>query len=150
MTNADDILHRLERADREREASLRKMLIDAGREDILAQYDENMRNLRLGITGARNAWHSLSGKQRWVLQRMAAGRYVQKSVSNPRMFHGYLNGTEPLSGEPGAFLNLCRLSTLRSLSAHELIHVAGGTLDPEAKFIITERGLFVVKYGRVE
>lgn len=150
MSEADDEL--LMRLHRESEASsekVRAMLREQGREDLLADFDQKMRDIRTGVDGARGCWHALSGKQRFVLRHMAAGRYVAKSVSKPQNFHAYRNGTEALSGQPGVIRNVCRLPTMRNLSARELVHVDGGAMDPEAKFVITERGRFVLKHGQV-
>jgi hypothetical protein len=46
-------------------------------------------------------------------------------------------------------LNVCRLATARKLCAHELIHVNGGATDPEAEFVLTERGRFVLRWGPI-
>lgn len=109
----EDILHRLEREDRERSASLRKMLIDIGRDDVLAQYDADMRDLRLGITGAKSIWHSISEAQRRVLIYAGHGLRLQRS-HRPNTFDAIGPGLE--------VVNVARLPTLRNLSSRELIH----------------------------
>jgi len=50
-------------------------------------------------------------------------------------------------GRAPVILNICKLSTARKLCAHGLIHVNGGATDPEAAFVVTERGRFVWRHG---
>lgn len=150
MMPDDELFLRLERESQQSADRLRALLREEGREDLIPEFDQRMRDIRLGLDSARGCWHALSSKQRFVLARMGAGRYIARSVANPRVFHAYQNGTEALSGQPGAILAICRLSTARAIAAHKLIHVAGGAFDPEAKFVITERGQFVLKHGAAQ
>lgn len=144
--DVERLLHNIERKDRERQEAIRQMLRDAGRIDILAQYDEDMKNLRLGITQARSAWHSISAKQRWVLERIGHGRHLLRSKRLPNVYDAYPNIEATVT--KGVIFDACRLATARKLCGHELLHADGGAFDPEARFVITERGQFVLKHGR--
>lgn len=146
----EELLHRLDRESLQRAECLRALLREQGREDLIPEYDQRLKDIRTGVDSARGTWHALSGKQRYALRAMAEGRYIARSLMNPRVYHGYKNGTEALSGQPGVMLALCRITTARPLCARELIHVDGGALDPEAKFVITEKGMFVFKHGQGE
>lgn len=135
----EDVLQWADRMAREQRARVRQVILDAGRPDVLADYDRDMRNLDLGITMARNVWHSLSSKQRFVLRAMGQGRYLLRALRSAAQYDAVGRG---------AIMDICRLSTARKLCAHELIHVNGGATDPEAEFVITERGSFVLKHGQ--
>lgn len=135
----EDVLQWADRMAREQRARVRQLIVDAGRPDVLADFDRDMRNLDLGITMARDCWHSISPAQRRVLQAMGEGRYLLRSVKKVMQYDAVGRG---------AIMDICRLSTARALCAHELIHVNGGATDPEAEFIITERGSFVLKHGQ--
>ena len=54
----------------------------------------------------------------------------------------------PARGEPHALGNVCSLATARALCAHELLACDGTTFDPELRFVLTERGRFVLAKGR--
>lgn len=138
MPTDQEIIHAIDRVSQERTERVRQMLIEMGRFDILEEFDHNMRELRLGITTARNCWHSISEKQRAILKMMGNGFEIRRAYRTP-IYDAYKAGK--------IILGVCRLPTLRALSGHELIHVAGGALDPEAQFVLTERGQFVLKYG---
>lgn len=116
------------------------LTMPGGGADALAQYDARIRDVDLGITGARNTWHSISGRQRMVLAAACVtptGRIVRLSVK-PSVC--VLDGTTRL---------LCRIPTVRKLCAHELMAWDGGTFEPEAAAVVTERGRFVVAKGQV-
>lgn len=140
MTTVDDVIHDIDALQLEREARLRQILIDAGRIDILADYDRQMRDLRLGLSTARNVWHSISARQREALQALGTGATIERRQS--RYYRASVHG-ELL---PGTYL----LATMRALCAHNLAHVDGGATDPEARFVITERGSFVLKHGAMQ
>jgi hypothetical protein len=150
MTPDDELLQRLDRESLQSAERLRALLRAEGREDLIPEFDQRLKDIRTGVDGARGTWHALSGKQRYTLTAMADGRYIARSLMNPRVFHGYRNGTQALSGQPGVMLAICRIGTARALSARELIHVDGGATDPEGKFVITEKGVFVFKHGQGE
>ena len=135
----DDIEQRLDAMSKVSRAKTREIITEAGRPDILAEYDRAMRDLDLGITTARGCWHTLSSTQRYVLRTMGNGRYLTRALSRPTQYDAV--------GKAPAILGICRLATARKLCAHELIHVNGGATDPEALFVITERGAFVLKWG---
>jgi len=48
-------------------------------------------------------------------------------------------------GGPHAELVGAGIKTMRALCAHGLVHVDGGATDPERKFVLTERGRFVLE-----
>lgn len=139
----DDISQEIERrsiASRER---VRAMVLEAGRPDVLADFDRNMKEIDNGVMGAKNAWHSISDAQRRTLLVLSDGYELRSSRYNRNAYEGYC-----LAGKRDALGLVCRIRTVRALCAHELAHVNGGALDPEKSIIITERGAFVVKHGR--
>lgn len=137
----DDVLHQLERHFRDSRERVRHMILAAGRPDILAEFDRDMKNLDTGITGAKNCWNSISSAQRTVLRIMGEGRHLRRARCNPGRYDACGRSVIP---------NVCRLATARKLCGHELIHVNGGATDPEAGFVMTERGRFVLRWGPIE
>jgi hypothetical protein len=137
----EDVLDEQHAADR---AHLRSVLADMGKRGIeaMAQYDEAMRNLDLGITRARMLWHSISEAQRRavVILCESGGRAVRRD-DGPGIISGIY--TLPDSRTP-----LCRVSTLRMLCRHDLLAWDGGAFDPEAAAVLTERGTFTMRHGR--
>lgn len=132
-------LQELDRKSRETRAKVRAML--QHRPDLLADYDRQMKELDNGIAGAKGCWHALSNAQRRVLIAMGEGRDLRRSIDNPGMYDACGRG---------CVLNVCRLPTARRLCEHRLIHVNGGATDPEAEFVLTERGAFVLRWGAIE
>ena len=133
------IMQQLDEQSRDSRQRVRQMVLEAGRPDILVQYDADMRNMDLGLTSARSCWHSISPAQAYALAVVGTGRVLVRTKCSPT-FYGAV-------GEPHAVSKVCRLSTARALCAHELLAPDGGALDPEAKFVITERGSFVLRFG---
>ena len=140
ITDYDELLQQLEREARERNERVRCLIIEAGRKDLLAEYDRNMKEIANGAAMARSCWHSISSAQRFTLRVLGEGRYLARSLRSKNQFDAI--GRAPVT------LAICRLSTARKLCAHGLIHVNGGATDPEAMFCITERGHFVLKHGQ--
>lgn len=128
------LLAQMERADMLRAGEVRNMLLAAGRPDLVEEFDNKMRDIRLGLDGARNCWHSISNAQRRALSMMADGPLERRSMKPSR----YVVRDN----------FACRLATARALCAHELVAPDGGAFDPERRFAITERGLFVLRHGR--
>jgi len=133
----DDILLRLEREDRARTASIRQMLIANGRQDLADDLDRRLKDIATGVDGARNCWHSISPAQRRAIELLAGGTALA------RVGNSYI-----VVGRKGADVVACRLRTARALCAHELIAPDGPVFDPEARFVLTERGRFVLDRGR--
>lgn len=137
----EDVQQWLEERHRAREPLFRRTILETGHPDaekILAEYDRAMRDNRLGLTSARNCWHSISPAQARVLAIMGAGCELHQSRLRPLMYDAVGRWNIP---------DVCSLRTARPLCAHELAHVDGGAFDPERRIIITERGLFVLRHG---
>lgn len=137
--DVEKLLLKLEREDQERTAAVRQMLIDEGRQDLADDLDRRLRDVRLGLDFARNCWHSISPAQRRVLELMETGRRLIRDPARP-VYHAI--------GAPHRFSDCCRLPTARALCAHELIVCDGTATDPEARFVLSERGRFVLQHGR--
>lgn len=58
----------------ERQRRVRAALREAGRPDLAAELDGQLRDVRLGVAGARALWGALSGPQRSALAALAEGR----------------------------------------------------------------------------
>ena len=108
--------------------------------EALARHDARLRDLDLGITGARGTWHALSAAQRRVLELMMDGRTLVRAPAS-RTRYGMI-------GMPHAIRDVCGLPTVRNLAARELLAWDGGAFDPEARAVLTERGRFVFRHGR--
>lgn len=139
MTDDDLILY-LDRQSQLQHKATRQMLIDAGRPDLAEDLDRRMRDIRLGIAQAAAIWHSISKTQRIVLEKMAQGAYLARTVGSATQYDAL--GRSPI------ILKVCRITTARNLCARHLIHVNGTARDPEAQFVVTEHGKFVVAKGR--
>lgn len=133
------LMQQLDEQSRESSRRVRQVIMEAGRPDVLAEYEADMRNLNLGLTSARSCWRSISPAQAYALAVVGTGRTLRRTKYQPTFYDAY--------GEPHAVSKVCRLNTARALCAHELLAPDGGALDPEAKFVITERGSFVLRFG---
>jgi hypothetical protein len=139
VSDYSPILHRLEAEEAEQHERIRQMIREESGEAELARFDAKMRDVRSGVAHARMLWHSISDAQRRVLSDMERTRgHLWQNPNNP---HAYF-----LRLEMGA---VCRIGrpTVRALAARELLAWEGGAFTPEAKAVITERGLFLVKHG---
>lgn len=139
LADQERLLQELDEQSRASRERVRQMAIEAGRPDILAQFDIDSRNIDLGLTSARSCWHSISPAQARALAIVGTGRTLHRTRYQDTFYDAH--------GEPHAISKACRLSTARALCAHELLAPDGGALDPEAKFVITERGSFVLRFG---
>lgn len=106
------------------------------RPDVADRFMQRMRDLDLGLTGARAVWHSISPAQRHALSYIAGhGGRLER--------HG--KAYQPVTGE--APRRSIRILTLRPLAERNLIAWDGGAFDPEQAVVLTERGRFVLKHG---
>lgn len=119
---------------------LRSFLADQGQRGVeaLVDFDKAIRDINLGITGAKNAWHSITPAQRRVLVTAAKrdGR-VTREGKEYRHDQGRHQLYKPFYA-----------ATVRALCARELMAWDGGAFDPEASAVLTERGRFVVLHGQ--
>lgn len=113
----EDVLQKIERESRASTARVLDILHDMGRPDLAGELERNLRDVRSGVSSARNIWHSISPAQRRALVAFAAGATT------------------------------CPLRTARPLCARDLLACDGGLLDPEARFALTEHGRFVLAHG---
>lgn len=137
MRGCDDLPHLIEAKSERDNERVRAIVREHGGEEALARHDENMKRLRLGITGAENAWHSISRAQRRTLLAMEGGRVLTRQE----------NGRYDAIGA-GDVLIQAGVRTVRALAGHELVAWDGGAFDPEAKAVLTERGSFVLKHRK--
>lgn len=136
----EDIIHRLEQQDAAREQKFRAVLLEQGGPEALAEYDANIKLVRLGITGAKGCWHALSETQRRCLKALSNGPLVRVMQGGT----GYNHISHSPRGE------VFRIATLRNLIARELAAPDGPITDVEFRIVITERGSFVLKHGAHE
>ncbi len=109
----------------------------------LARYDRRRRDLDLGLTGARNCWHSLSPAQRRVLEALEPGRELVR-LRCPRSGYAAVAARSALD----SIKRICRLPTVRNLASRSLLDWDGGALDPEARAVLSDRGRFVLAHGK--
>lgn len=134
----EEALQAIDRDAMAKRESVRALLLEICRPDLAADLDAKYREIDLGIDGARSTWEALSPAQRRVLVDMAKGYPLIRDRGTDRFFITLKNGMS---------FRACNLPTARSLCARELIAVEGGAFEPESKFVITERGRFVLKHG---
>lgn len=137
----EDVLHRLEALGRHQIEAVRTMLLEAGCADLLDELDRDLREIRLGITGARAAWSALTTPQRRVLLTLMEGN--RRLVRQERSRHLY-----DAVGDPGTVTRVAGLPTIRNLIARGMLTPDGGAFDPEAQAVLTERARFVVRHGQ--
>lgn len=135
-----DVLHRFELEAAEREQEFRDYLRREGHHDALAFYDKATRECRLGLTRARNIWHSISPAQRRVLEILEPGRRLVRPPHS--------RTTYDAPGPPHFVRDATRPPTVRNLAARNLLAWDGGVFDPEAAAVLTEHGRFVLRHGR--
>jgi hypothetical protein len=116
------------------------MLLDEGRPDIVEWLDARLRDIDLGLTGARSTWHSISEAQRRVLVLVTSRnrRLVRRSGSKTLY---------DAVGQDGTVEKAAGILTVRNLASRSLLAWDGGAFDPEAAAVMTEQAQFVVKHG---
>lgn len=110
--------------------------------EALASYDAKMRDVDSGVYGARMAWHSISAAQRRALVFAASGTGRLVKMNYRSDYGRTVSGDYPTRP--------IRIKTLRALCSHNLMAWDGGTFDPEAAAVVTERGRFVLTHGRTD
>lgn len=136
LVTEEEVLQAIDRDEMATRARVRAILVGEGRADAADELDAKYRDINLGTYGARVTWNALSLAQRRTLILTEEGGGLERMDNSSR----YACANERR-------FPVCSLPTARNLSARELITVDGGALDPEARFIITERGRFVLKHG---
>jgi hypothetical protein len=132
----NDIEQQIERQGREQIERTRQFLLSKGRPDLVAELDANLRDVQLGVAGARGTWHALSPVQRQTLASAADHPRLVRLWGSIFGFYG-----------PGARAKkVCSIKTLIPLAARGLMCPED---DPRylSWFAITERGRFVLKHG---
>lgn len=117
--------------------SFRAFLLKESGPEELAKYDARIRTIDDGTYSARMAWHSISSAQRRLLGH-AEKSFAQQDCSNPNRFHVQVWGMT---------VRFSR-ATVRNLCDRGLMAWEGGAFTPEALAVITEKGRFVLAYGR--
>ncbi len=135
------LIHDIEREDLARRGRMEQILREEGRDDLVAEFRQNMRDVDTGVTRARNLWHTLTAAQRAALVGM-------QRTGNARLKRMDCSPMYGIDG-PGVPLDRpVRLATLRKLAAHDLVDWDGGAFDPEAGAVLNEQGRFVLAKGR--
>lgn len=141
----DDVMARVQREREAGEARFRATLLDAGRPDVLAEYDARMEDVRSGRHGARATWAALTPAQRRAVLFLAAGRVLVRSAR----VAGYYDAVA-VCDAVDTIGKAARLDTVRVLAARGLVAWDGGVADPERRAVATERMGFVVAHGMTE
>jgi len=135
--DSDDVLIALEKEQRRRTEAVRELLRQSGRPDLLEHFDQQLVEIRLGVTSAKATWAALSEIQRHVMETMATGRWLVRHNASGHFFDA--------QGEPHAIPRLCGADTVRSIMSRDLIGWESGQ-----KIILTEHGRFVLMHGRTK
>lgn len=127
-----EFLARLDADSERKREDIRKLLRKEGRTDLIAEFDQRMRDIDLGVDRARNVWHSISETQRRVVTALASGgRMIRRPDSK------VYDGAGTTAG----------VATLRNLAARGLVAWDGGAFDPEAAVVGTEQATFLIRHG---
>lgn len=137
---ADDELARIAADQHRKWMSVRVILIEKGRPDLLAEFDRRHWEIETGVSCARSTWDALTEPQRAALVALAEGRRAFRWVGSRTIYDARGGAGVPLIG--------IRLATLRALQSRKLVCATGSPSDPERRFEITKPGAFVVKRGR--
>lgn len=139
MASADDeLLLRLDRESQARTERVIALLREEGREDLVTDLEQRLRDIRLGTDSARNCWHSISPAQRRTLEVMEPGRRLVR--------RSYQKNRYDAHGQPFAMSDVCGAPTVGALLAHDLI--AHDQTTKGFHLSLTERGRFVLAHGR--
>src|SRR6266480_3434366 len=112
---SDDLIHELERRQIEVDDIVRRLLLEAGGAAVLADFDAKIKLIRNGVTGARNAWHSITPAQQRAL--MAVVDHGGRLIRDGKV---YRDRDRHMLGRP------VLLSTLHPLCSRELMAWDGG------------------------
>lgn len=133
-----DIQHLFDEKSRRDRERVRELIRKEGMPEILADFDQQMKDIDSGLTTARNVWHSISPAQRTLINYLAT-----HSVKLVR--EGSTSSYIGVEGDTKSHGRLAGLKTVRSLAARDLLAWEGGAFDPEAKATLTEKAVFVFK-----
>lgn len=137
---AGDVLARIAADQHRSRMTVREILIEKDRPDLLAEFDRRHWEIVSGVDGARSTWAALTESQRGALVALAEGRRAFRAVGSRAVYDATGGAGVPLGG--------IRLATLRALQSRKLVSATGSPSDPERRFEITRPGAFVVKRGR--
>lgn len=122
----------------------RQVILESGHPDaarIVADFDQNCRDLDNGTMGARNAWNSISSAQKRVLTDMHFRRFALVArIGNTAIYDAVSDCV--------LIYDICRIKTVRALAARDLLDWDGGAFTPEARAILSDRARFVIAHGR--
>lgn len=110
---------------------------ELNRPDLADRHAAFLRDLDLGIYGARQTWAALTLRQRETLKLVAGWRHPRLVRPNTSPTHYFRDGTN----KPP----ICQYPTVRNLCERELLAWDGGAFEPWRAAVLTERGRFVVR-----
>ena len=140
IADEERIIQQIDRESREQRERMRALIAESGNSVALSLYNIDMREIDLGLKSARSCWASISPAQARALAIAGTGAVLWRKQAYPLQYTTF-------NGPLGVVLRVCSLATARALCAHELLAPDGGAFDPESKFVITERGSFVLHHG---
>lgn len=134
--NEYDVLRWLDEEEKKRTAAVRAMLIEDGRPDLVEDLNRRIRDIALGLDGARSTWSALSRPQKDILTLLVdRGQYLRRAKDSLNRFVAM--------GDPHGFvIGGIHAGTVRNLMARDLAEWTTGE-----KVVATERGRFVWKRG---
>lgn len=74
-----ELMLRLQRESAERKALVRQIVQEAGRDDVLREYDKAMWEIETGVAQAHSTWAALSPPQRRVMIALYEGRELRRA-----------------------------------------------------------------------
>ena len=140
-----DVLAALKAQQHAQKIAVRQVISEAGREDVLREFDKNMWDIETGVMQARNVWHSISPVQRRVLIALYEGRTLRRASWSKSQFEAVgmrTKGTDAMGV-------ICSMPTVKNLVARGLLDCEGGPDDPMRQLQISTKGNFVVRRGQI-
>ncbi len=110
-----------------------------GHNGLADELKVRLKEVDLGLDGARMTWSSISEAQRRLLLMLFNASALVRVPNSPTRYE--------VQGAASDSRSRCGIATARSLCGRDLIHCDGTVFDPEGRFVLTERGRFVVKHG---
>jgi hypothetical protein len=135
-----ELMLRLQRESAERSSSLRELLRERGREDLIREYDKAMWEIETGVAQAHSTWAALTPTQKRVMIALYEGRVLTRESGSRVCYKAFAN-----CYGSGATSRLCRLDTAMALLRRDLLAKDGLANDPFIRFVLTKKGHFVVK-----
>lgn len=135
-----DILKRIQAEQHRQHIGVRDMVLEAGRHDLVEEFDRAMWDIETGVAQARGAWSALTEPQRRVMVALDEGRAMVRCPWSRTTYEAYGGGCDATG-------KICTLPTVTNLLRRKLIE-SDNPSDPMKRLVLSSYGRFVMKRGR--